>query len=299
MTTLVSQRPPPPPPPRGLLAGFGPAYAWGLRLALGRPLRMLVVLGVAAALGALTGWFSVHGGSGARAGDGEAAFQLWEGLKEALLPSAVPLAALVLVAGAFSREVSERTLVFHLVRPIARRTLYLARFSAAVTVAIPVALVPPLVALGVAGLPLPASTAWALVPPVVLGVLAFGAITCLLGAWFRRGIIAGLVYVFLVDGFMSEASGTMQRLSLVHHVLSLFHRGVDADFGALSERVRSSSEAAPASINPGDLISQVLSSERVDWMQPWSAALVLLAVTAVALALGAGRVSSRDYPLKD
>ncbi|MFM8981157.1 MAG: ABC transporter permease subunit, partial [Planctomycetia bacterium] len=243
--------------------------------------------------------FSVHGTSGREASTDEAAYQLWSALKDALLPSAVPLAALVLVAGCFSREVGERTLVFHLVRPIARRTLYLARFCAAVTVAIPVALVPPLVALGVAGLPLPSAAAWALVPAVALGVLAFGAVTCLLSAWFRRGIIAGLVYVFLVDGFMSEASGTMQRLSLVHHVLSLFHRGADAGFGALSERVRASSEAAVPSLNPADLISQVLSSEQVEWMQPWSAALVLLAVTAVALGLGAGRVSASDYPLKD
>lgn len=299
MSTLLAQRPPPPPPPRGPLAGFGAAYAWGLRLALGRRVRLLVVLGLAVALGALTGWFSVHDGAGNRASTNEGAYQLWSALKDALLPSAVPLAALVLVASSFSREVSERTLVFHLVRPIARRTLYLARFAAAVSVAIPVALVPPLVALGVAGLPLPASTAWAIVPAVALGVLAFGAVTCLLSAWFRRGIIAGLVYVFLVDGFMSEASGTMQRLSLVHHLLSLFHRGADGDFGALSERVRASSEAAVPSLNPADLISQVLSSDQVDWMQPWSAALVLLGVTAVALAAGAGRVASSDYPLKD
>lgn len=286
--------------PRGLLAGFVPAFTWGLRLALGRRTRLVLVMLVTAGVGALAGFFSTHSERGVALETGPAAYQLWEILKEAVLPFCVPLAALTLVAGAFQREVSERTLVFHLVRPISRRTLYLARFLSASLVAIPVAMLTPLTALAVAGLPLPAEVAWSMLPTVGLGVLAMGAITALLSAWFRYGIIASLIYVFLIDSFMNEATGTMQRLSVVHHVLSLFHRFSDPAFGELSERVRASREAvAPIDINPSEVVFQMLEAETIPWMEVGPACLVLVATTVLALALGGWIVAKRDYPLKD
>lgn len=286
--------------PTGPLAGFVPAFAWGLRLALGRRRRLLTVMLVTAGVGAAAGYFSTHTDRGTARELDAAAYRLWEVLKDAVLPFCVPLAALTLVAGAFQREVSERTLVFHLVRPISRRTLYLARFLSASLVAIPVALLTPLTALAVAGLPLPASMAWSMVPTVGLGVLAMGAMTALLSAWFRYGIIASLIYVFLIDSFMNEATGTMQRLSVVHHVLSLFHRFSDPTFGELSERVRASGDAlTPPSIDPSGVVFQMLEAQTIPWMEVGPACLVLVATTVLALALGGWIVAKRDYPLKD
>jgi ABC-type transport system involved in multi-copper enzyme maturation permease subunit len=299
MTTLVPGTPPTT-QPTGRWAGFVPAFTWGVRLALGRRRRLLIVMLVTAGVGALAGFFSTHNDHGVRTPVGEGAFQLWDVLRAAVLPFCVPLAALTLVAGAFQREVSERTLVFHLVRPISRRTLYVARLLSASLVAIPVALLTPLTALAVAGLPLPASVAWSMVPTVGLGVLATGAMTALLSAWFRFGIIASLIYVFVIDSFMNEATGTMQRLSIVHHVLSLFHRFCDPAFSALSPRVQAlTSEVVEPKFDPENVVFQVLESPPIPWMEIGPASLVLLGTTVVTLVLGAWIVSKRDYPLKD
>ncbi len=285
--------------PRGPFAGFWPAFTWGVKLTVGRRRRMLIVSLVAVGVGLLAGWFAGHTERGTELSQERTAFQLWRILHEALLPFCAPLVALTLVAGAFQREVSERTLVFHLVRPIARRTLFLARFLAAVLVAIPIALLTPLAALWISGLPLPPEVYLSLVPTVGLGVLAVGALTYLLSAWFKHGIVASLIYVFLVDSFLNEANGTMQRLSTLHHVLSLHHRGTDAAFAALSGRVSKGTDVPLEGFDPSSVVFSTLEAKQLAWMESGAAALVLASVTVLALALGAWKVTRRDYPLKD
>ena len=285
--------------PRGPFAGFLPAFTWGLKLTVGRRKRIVIVSLIAIGVGLLAGWFAGHTERGTALSQERTAFQLWQILHEAVLPFCAPLVALTVVAGAFQREVSERTLVFHLVRPIARRTLFLARFLAAVVVAIPVALLTPLAALWISGLPLPAHVYLSLVPTVGLGVLAVGSLTYLLSAWFKHGIVASLIYVFLLDSFLSEANGSMQRLSTLHHMLSLHHRGTDAAFVALSSQVGQESALPIEGMDAASVVFSTLEAKQIPWMETGPALLVLVGITVVALALGAWKVSRRDYPLKD
>lgn len=285
--------------PRGPFAGFRPAFTWGLKLTVGRRKRMLIVSLAAVGVGLLAGWFAGHSEHGTELSQERTAYQLWRILHEALLPLCAPLVALTLVAGAFQREVSERTLVFHLVRPIARHTLFLARFLAAVLVAVPIALLTPLAALWISGLPLPAEVYLGLVPTVGLGVLAVGALTYLLSAWFKHGIVASLIYVFLLDSFLNEANGTMQRLSTLHHVLSLHHRSTDAAFATLSDQVGQFTTVPLQGMDAASVVFSTLEAKQLAWMESGSAALVLAGVSVLALALGAWKVSRRDYPLKD
>jgi ABC-type transport system involved in multi-copper enzyme maturation permease subunit len=285
--------------PRGLkpyrpLQGFLPAFTWGLRLALGRPRRIVLV----ALLGGLVGYLV-----GAFGPNDNHVFALWRDLDVALLRFAVPLVALVLVAGGFQREVTDRTLVFHLVRPISRRTLFLARYFAGVVVAIPVAIVPVWSAIYFSGVSLP-PPAWMHVAfAVALGILSTGAIYYLLAAWLRFGTIAGLVYTFVVDAFVQGASGSMQKLSATFYVRSVHHDLTDPVF---RERSPDVVRAMDRTQSLRDLTEQALrgrspipDADKIDWLATGDALVVLAVLTAALLALGLWIVSRRDYSLKE
>ena len=285
--------------PRGIrpyrrLQGFLPAFTWGMRLALGRLRRILFVV----LMGALVGYLV-----GSQGPNPDHTFALWRDLDVALLRFAVPLVALVLVAGGFQREVTDRTLVFHLVRPISRRTLFMARFCAGVVVAVPVALVPVWTAIYFSGVALPAETWLDVAFAVALGVLSTGAIYYLLAAWLRFGTIAGLVYTFVVDAFVQGASGSMQKLSATFYVRSVHHDLTDPVFRALSPAVVKAMDATQSLTDVADQAlrgrSPIPDADRIDWLATGDAVAVVLTITATALLLGLWLVSRRDYSLKE
>lgn len=282
------------------LQGFVPAYTWGLKILLGRRWRLVLVALLAAFVGYLVGTHGV--GQSRRFGlEPDPAYDLWKALDVSLLRFVIPLVALALVAPGFQREVSERTLVYHLVRPISRRTLFLARYLAGVTVAVPVGLIPMGTTLACAGLDLP-STVWTSLPLTVgLGVLATGAIYFLFAAWLRFGTIAGLVYTFVVDAFIQGASGSMQRLSATYYVRSVHHDLTDVAFAERSKAV-AREIAKGKDMGVEDLLrgaSPLHEAEPIGWL-PWGEAVtVLVLVAAGLLALGLVIVSRRDYALKE
>jgi hypothetical protein len=285
--------------PRGLkpyrpLQGFLPAFTWGIRLALGRLRRIVLVLLVGGLVGYLVG---------SQGPNPDRAFALWRDLDVALLRFVVPLVALVLVAGGFQREVTDRTLVFHLVRPISRRTLFLARYCAGIVVAVPVAIVPVWTAIHFSGVTLPAETWLHVAFAVALGVLSTGAIYYLLAAWLRFGTIAGLVYTFVVDAFVQGASGSMQKLSATFYVRSVHHDLTDPVFRSMSPRIVSAMEESQ---DLGDVAARALrgsnpipDADQIDWLGTGDALTVVLVLTTAVLLLGLALVSRRDYSLKE
>jgi ABC-type transport system involved in multi-copper enzyme maturation permease subunit len=283
------------------LQGFWPAFTWGLRIALGKKRRLLIV----AALGTLVGYLVGTRGGEKRFGvfQRDHVFDLWSDLDVSLLRYVVPLVALVLVAGAFQREVTDRTLVFHLVRPLSRRTLFLARFLAGVVVAIPVAIVPVASTVYFSDVHLPPKI-WAGVGlAVALGVLSTGAIYYLLAAWLRFGTIAGLVYTFVIDSFVQGASGSMQKLSAMFYVRSVLHDLTDAHFAQASPQVAHAVAGKKSLLDKaedafrGDYV--IPDAEPIPWLATGDALVVLGVLTAVLLALGLWIVSRRDYALKE
>jgi hypothetical protein len=256
---------------------------------------LVVVALLAAAVGFLVGTQGV--GHGILP---DPAHDLWEALDVSLLRFVIPLVALVLVAGGFQREVSERTLIYHLVRPVSRRTLFLARYLSGCTVAIPVAILPVWTALAFCGVRLPLSV-WLSVPLTVgLGVVATGAIYFLLAAWLRFGMIAGLVYTFVIDAFIQGASGTMQKLSATYYVRSLHHDLTDAAFVERSKQVASQVAAhtrlAETEV-PGT--SLIPDAAQIEWVPAGEACWTLVALSGALLLLGLWIVSRRDYALKE
>ncbi len=269
------------------LTGFGPLFGWGLartwrtkKLMFGGGLALLLGL----AIGASTSM------------SGDPVWSLYEAL-DTTLGIFLPLVALGLVGGGFGEEVAEQTLVYHLVRPIRRSTIYIARFVAGLVPGAVVGAAIPVVMAAANGSPIGTPAVVALAATGAVGVTTLGAVFYALAALFRRGLVAGLVYAFLLEGMFQFLPGSMQKLSLMHHVKSLGHAWTDDAFAALSTHVRSRIAAQAAPPPPrGDLFAAAAPEP---WTSPTTAIAVCLAVVLLALFLGARAVERRDFALKE
>jgi ABC-type transport system involved in multi-copper enzyme maturation permease subunit len=184
--------------------------------------------------------------------------------------------------------------VFHLVRPVSRTTIYVSRFASGLVSAALAALVLVGTTLATSGVALPATTVAFVLVAALLGVAAVGTVYYALGAMFRYGTIAGLVYTFVVEMFLAGSRGSMQTLALTYHAKSLVHRVLDPALEGVQRAPRS--VAHPRIPRAPDLLE---TAERIAWEEPSRAVLVLAVVTAVALLVGAWHVSRRDFALKD
>ena len=264
------------PAPRRPLRGFAPVFAFGFRRVVRRRkvlLLTILVLGI----GALVGY--------AIAVEGSSLKRLAKIFDRAILAFGLPLVALVLAADGFAVEVASRTLVYHLVRPVSRVTLFLARFLAGVIPGVIVAWLFLVVIVLVSGTPVDAKVWISLPVTAVAATLTLGAVYYTLGALFKHGLVIGLVYTFVFETLLTSVPGTMQKLSVMYHVRSLHHHMTEGSLPKIKP---------PSSRNM--LMAQI---EQLQDAPAHETALILLGITAVALAIGAWAISRRDWALKD
>jgi ABC-type transport system involved in multi-copper enzyme maturation permease subunit len=262
-----------------------PVFAWGFVHVVRWPKVALVAV-VAMGAGYVLGHEAVSGPDPLAA--------LTEVIDRAALPLALPLITLLLAADGFAWEVQERTLVYHLVRPVSRTTVFLARFLSGLLPALAVGVLFLAVLLATSPVPAPRGL-WGAVPATVgLGVLAFAAVYYVLGALLRHGLVVGLVYTFVVEVMLTSVAGTMQKLSVSFHVQSLWHRLVDADYEALVPKplVRIVTEPPADNSLLGGLTQVTPDSVP-------QAVTTLLVVTIAALCVGAWLLRRKDFALKD
>lgn len=269
------------------MAGFLPVFLWGLRENL-RLRKLLLRLGIAVGIGALGALIVTQATEG---GARNRYYLLWEMLDVQLLLVILPLCALLLVGPMFSREVRQRTLVYHLVRPVSRTTIFLGRYAAGVVPAILVVLTAFFATVFFSGLDVPVSVWTGLAVTSLFGVIVLGAVYYVLAALFQRGLIAGLVYTFVIEGLVGNLPGTIQKLSVRYHLRSLHHGLTDTAFAERSERV---AREVALTAKGGEGLSI-----RVPLEEPTTAAVTLLIVAAGLLVFGAYRTSTRDFALKD
>ncbi len=288
-----------------VLEGFGPSFTWGVRQAC-RWKRLLVVGLLAVAVGAIVGTSiaesAVPPDQYRRWWHRDAPHLLAKHLDEEIFRVVLPLCALLLIGGGFSREVHQRTLVYHLVRPVSRTTVFLSRYLAGIIPAAAVAILMISTACLTSGVELPASF-WFSVPlTATAGVIAIGAVYYTLGALFRRGMVAGLIYTFVLENLFGSVSGSIQRLSVMFHVRSIHHSLNEETFLSMSNSLRRQREweleVSARSIAQG-AERLIMESEKLSFETPGTALTVLGCLTVALIALGAWRVSRKDYPLKD
>ncbi len=287
----------PTPPTGSAFVGFKTMTAWGLGLTL-RPGALLLSVLIAVALGGLSRFLVTEGGA-VKATD-RLAENLWLALDFEILWFLVPIAVLLLVGPAFSREVRNRTLVYHLVRPVSRSAIFASRF---ISGWLPAALIVWLLLAStsfLAPVALPVAFYLQLIAVALVAAFALGAIYYALSVVFQHGLIAGLLYTFLVEVLLASLPGNIQRMSVRFHIRSLYHGLTDENFAPHSHEIH---KVVRKGLRPESLGSESDGNlslfEQVPFSTPLEAFLTLCVIGAVLLTLGSWVVARRDFALKD
>lgn len=285
-------------PPLRPLAGFGTLFRWGLRLTCRWP-RLLAIGLPAIILCALLGEGYVGGKHWDRPNDEW--LDLWILFDEGMLGYILPLIALLTIASGLRVEIGRKTLVYHLVRPVSRTTMFLARFASGVLPATVLSTVVLGVTCIASGLDLPTSVWLSLPATSFVTAVAVGAFYYVVTTLFRGGMIIALVYTFVFESLFAGTRGAMQKLSIMFHVRGVHHGLTDEVFKENSDNVV---RALDPEIDLGSIDWTNVSAfqklqERVAYDDPLSAFLICVCIAAGLLVYGAWRISQRDFPLKD
>ena len=111
---------------------------------------------------------------------------------------------------------------------------------------------------------------------LALGIAAYGALLTMVGAWLKRPLVVGLVYVFGWEQFAMLMPGYLRRFTVAYYLQALVPHAMPADEG-ISSLLRSILTETPST--PLSLF-------------------VLLAVTGVSLVLAMRIIERREYVLE-
>lgn len=125
----------------------------------------------------------------------------------------VPILSLVLASSSLGQLVEDQTLVYLWLRPNPRWMLALAAWLASATVAVPVSVVPLVVAsaIGTGG---DGRTMGAVAAAMGLAAVAYTGLFTLVGLLIRRSLIWGLAYLFIWELFVARVGQGAARLSI-------------------------------------------------------------------------------------
>ena len=125
----------------------------------------------------------------------------------------VPILSLVLASSSLGQLVEDQTLVYLWLRPNPRWMLALAAWLASATVAVPVSVVPLVVAAAI-GSGGDGRTIGAVAAAMALASLAYTGLFTLVGLLIRRSLIWGLAYLFIWELFVARVGQGAARLSI-------------------------------------------------------------------------------------
>jgi ABC-2 type transport system permease protein len=191
----------------------------------------------------------------------------------------VPLLALIVGSAVVAEEVEDRTITYLFTRPVPRAALLFGRWLAALVFL--AAVLSASVALlffaasraGGPGGPVDAGFARPLYEAALLAAAVYAAMFAVAGVFFRHPILVGLGYAFAVEGFLANLPGANRALAVQHHARSwLLARG-------------------PAEWREVEVF-ELLGFESAGTALAWLAGFL-----AASLALGAWRISRREYVL--
>ena len=140
-----------------------------------------------------------------------------------LLLLVLPVVSVVIASGALGDERRDATLSFLLVRPVARRTIVLAKWAAAWVAAAGLVGVAGVLASGVFAL---RTGSWQTLAPtliaVVVGTACYVSMFLVVGYLTSRAVLIGLVYVFVWESGISFAAPALASVSLSRIALTAY-----------------------------------------------------------------------------
>lgn len=206
-----------------------------IRLTYGTVLRQLVTRGRVAALllvGAIVAFVALAVGLAETTSDPvETGVRLISDLGFTTL---VPIVSLVFASAALGDLREDGTLVYLWLRPMDRWPIVVGAWLAALTVSLPLTLVPLLVssALVDSG----SDLIWATLIAGVVGVVAYSALFVLAGLMLKNAIVWGLGYVLIWEGIVAAFGSFAAKLAIRGYTRSILTAitEVDLDLGDLS-----------------------------------------------------------------
>ena len=111
---------------------------------------------------------------------------------------------------------------------------------------------------------------------LALGIATYGALFTMVGAWLKRPLVVGLVYVFGWEQFAMLMPGYLRRFTVAYYLQSLVPHAMPADEG----------------------IASLLRSIITDTPSTPLSLFVLLAITVVSLVLAMRIIERREYVLE-
>lgn len=147
----------------------------------------------------------------------------------------VPVLAAFYGTGLIADEVDDKTITFLFTRPIPRGAVmvgkYLAYLACTVTVVLPSVMLVYLLVVPRAGGSLAAAFPALLADLgiLALGLVVYGAVFAFLGAYFKRPLVAGLVFLFGWEPAVLLFPGYLKRFTVAHWLQSLIPHAMPQD----------------------------------------------------------------------
>jgi ABC-2 type transport system permease protein len=143
-------------------------------------------------------------------------------LDRMIITTVLPLACLILGTAALGSEIEDGTVVYILAKPIPRYQVIISKFAASAVVVlaflVPAAAISSLIALeGVSAENIPAAFTIA----TLLGVIAYSAVFILFSVATSRALIAGLAYVFIWEGIVTDLFTATRWISIRQYCLGI------------------------------------------------------------------------------
>ena len=200
-----------------------------------------------------------------------------------LIQTMVPLVSMVMASAVIAEEIEDRTITYLFTRPIPRSAILFGRWAA---VALPiVALLSGSAELVVRLLAriggerqtldwMPEGFHGRILATVVMGAVVYSALFAAAGALFKRPMLIGLGYTFVVEGFLGNLPGTNQKATVQYYLRSYLFSEHRSLLGEAEEAIFS-----------------------IPLAEPGAAVRSLALILVGALVLGAWRFARREYVL--
>jgi ABC-2 type transport system permease protein len=158
--------------------------------------------------------------------------------ENAIAPTILPLAILILATNALGNELEDRTMVYLVLKPLSRLRIVLEKFTAVVVSSTVLLWIGTSIAFFVALRGDALNNVTMLVGmllAVLFAVLAYGALFLAVSLLISRALLAGILYALLWETTFSRFIPGIRLISVRHYVQSIYYRVFDNPAATLNE----------------------------------------------------------------
>jgi ABC-2 type transport system permease protein len=144
----------------------------------------------------------------------------------------VPVTTLAIASAMFGDLLDDQSLVYIWLRPVSRSQIVTATYAAAVTISLPIVLLPLGAAAAVTG---DTDVVVGTLVAAAVAVVAYAAIFLALGLRTRRALLWGLAYILVWEGFVASIGRVPARLSVRGYARSILAWFTEVDLRLADE----------------------------------------------------------------